>query len=232
MFNALAAGNSTINEKTHALLYFESIIVNNNVSNRLINSAFTNLLVQMLKQIKTPQIRIRLCSVIGLLIRHSTVIDNEIAESDLCPQLIEIMKDRNEKVRKKAIAALGEYMFYAATQLDDEQCEQCWEISDDAIHVIVRSLNQNEDETVRFYACKTLENITAQSNSAGDRFATPEAVTSLLSLFLAQPGSINEHMRISAAAALSHTCKLQPKLFPQIFIKVTPKLFFYTLAEG
>lgn len=69
----------------------------------------------MLKQIKTPQIRIRLCSVIGLLIRHSTVIDNEIAESDLCPQLIEIMKDRNEKVRKKAIAALGEYMFYAAT---------------------------------------------------------------------------------------------------------------------
>lgn len=115
MFNALAAGNSTINEKTHALLYFESIIVNNNVSNRLINSAFTNLLVQMLKQIKTPQIRIRLCSVIGLLIRHSTVIDNEIAESDLCPQLIEIMKDRNEKVRKKAIAALGEYMFYAAT---------------------------------------------------------------------------------------------------------------------
>jgi HEAT repeat protein len=29
--------------------------------------------------------------------------------------LIEIMKDKNEKVRKKAIAALGEYMFYAAT---------------------------------------------------------------------------------------------------------------------
>jgi len=25
------------------------------------------------------------------------------------------MKDKNEKVRKKAIAALGEYMFYAAT---------------------------------------------------------------------------------------------------------------------
>lgn len=104
-----------MNEKINALLYFESIIVNSNVSNRLINSAFMNLLVTMMKQIKTPQIRIRLCSVIGLLIRHSTVIDNEIAESDICAQLIEIMKDKNEKVRKKAIAALGEYMFYAAT---------------------------------------------------------------------------------------------------------------------
>ncbi len=89
------------------------------------------------------------------------MIDNEIAESDICAQLIEIMKDKNEKVRKKAIAALGEYMFYAATQLDDEQCEQCWEISDDAIAIIVKSLRDSEDETVRFYACKTLENITA-----------------------------------------------------------------------
>ena len=71
------------------------------------------------------------------------------------------MKDRNEKVRKKAIAALGEYMFYAATQLDDEQADSCWEISDEAINMIVISLKNTEDETVRFYACKTLENITA-----------------------------------------------------------------------
>jgi serine/threonine-protein kinase ULK4 len=94
--------------------------VNSNVSNRLINSAFMSLLVNMMKRIKTPQIRIRLCSVIGLLIRHSTVIENDLAESDIATQLIETMKDTNKSVRKKAIAALGEYMFYAATQLDDE----------------------------------------------------------------------------------------------------------------
>jgi HEAT repeat protein len=29
--------------------------------------------------------------------------------------LIEALKDKNEKVRRKAIAALGEFMFYAAT---------------------------------------------------------------------------------------------------------------------
>ena len=53
VYNALAS-NNTINEKTNALLYFESIIVNSNVSNRLINSAFMNLLVKMMKTMKSP----------------------------------------------------------------------------------------------------------------------------------------------------------------------------------
>ena len=81
------------------------------------------------------------------------------------------MSDRSVQVKKKAIAALGEYMFYAATQLDDELgAETCWEISDDAIQVMARSL-EDGDETVRFYSSKTIENITAQSLRAGIRFA-------------------------------------------------------------
>lgn len=36
------------------------------------------------------------------------------------------MEDKSEKVRRRAIAALGEYMFYAATQLDDETYADIW----------------------------------------------------------------------------------------------------------
>ena len=50
------------------------------------------------------------------------------------------MRDKQTKVRRKAIAALGEYMFYAATQLDDDQADPCWEIRDDAINAIIKSL--------------------------------------------------------------------------------------------
>lgn len=78
------ASNNTLNEKVNAILYFESIIVNSTVANRLINSAFMSLLARMMKSIKSPMIRVRLCSVIGLLIRHSTVIENEFAESEIC----------------------------------------------------------------------------------------------------------------------------------------------------
>lgn len=54
------------------------------------------------------------------------------------------MRDKNEKVRRKAVAALGEYMFYAATQLDDAQVDPCWEIRDEAINAIIKSLRVHE----------------------------------------------------------------------------------------
>lgn len=57
----------------------------------------------------------RLCSILGQLVRHSTVIGNDVAESGLCQSLVETVKDKNEKVRRKAIASLGELLFYAAT---------------------------------------------------------------------------------------------------------------------
>lgn len=99
---------------------------------------------------------------VGLLIRHSTIIYNELAEIDIASQLIQTLRDKNELVRRRAIAALGEYMFYAATQLDDEMADPVWELSKDAIEIIVLSLRSSEsDQIVRFYACKTLENICA-----------------------------------------------------------------------
>ena len=36
-----------------------------------------------------------------------------------------------------------------------------WEIPETAVNMLIHCLNNGEDETVRFYACKTLENITA-----------------------------------------------------------------------
>ena len=51
--------------------------------------------------------------------------------------MIYTLRDSNEKVRRRAIAALGEYMVYAAPQLGDEMAEAIWEPSDDAINIIV-----------------------------------------------------------------------------------------------
>ena len=109
------AASGTVNDKLNVLVYFESIILNSNVANRLINSAFMNLLIKLLKNVKSPHLKLRLCSILGQLVRHSTVIGNEVAESGLAPLLSEVISDKNEKVRRKAVASLGEFMFYAAT---------------------------------------------------------------------------------------------------------------------
>ena len=182
VYNAMAA-SGTVNDKLNVLVYFESIILNSNVANRLINSAFMNLLVKLLKNVKSPHLKLRLCSILGQLVRHSTVIGNEVAESGLAQLLSEVIGDKNEKVRRKAVASLGEFMFYAATQLDDEQADPVWSLNPIAIKSLVKALNQGEDEIVRFYACKTIENITAQSISAGCNFATLEVATLLLNIY-------------------------------------------------
>lgn len=34
--------------------------------------------------------------------------------------MADILKEKSEKVRRKAMAALGEYLFYGATQMDED----------------------------------------------------------------------------------------------------------------
>lgn len=130
------------------------------------------------------------------------------------------------------MASLGELLFYAATQLDDESQEgggASWEIPDSAIQILIVCLNNGEDEIVRFYACKTLENITAQSLSAGCSFATLKVATQLLNIYHTQT---NEIFKTSAAVSLSHICKLNTTLFPTIYESLTPRNFSAALSEG
>ena len=155
------ACSSKVNDKLNVLIYFESIIQNSNVANRLINSAFMTLLLKLLKTVKSPYLKQRLCSIIGQLIRHSTVIGSDVASSSIVKLLSECTKEKNEKVKRKAIASLGEYLFYAATQLDDDQADPIWEVPNIAVEAVINCLNVGEDEVVRFYACKTIENISA-----------------------------------------------------------------------
>ena len=55
-----------------------------------------------------------------------------------------------------------------------------------SVQVLIDCLDPNEDEVVRFYACKTIENITAQSISAGCSFANLEVGQKLLAIYHAQ----------------------------------------------
>jgi hypothetical protein len=98
-----------------------------------------------------------------------------------------------------------------------------------AISGLVQCLRQSEDEVVRFYACKSIENITAQSISAGCHFATLEVASLLLNVYHT---SQNESFRTSAAISVSHICKLNTTLFPTIFESITPKQFSTALFDG
>lgn len=113
-------------------------------------------------------------------------------------------------------------MFYAATQLDDEQADPVWELSPDAVKAVLNALRPAEDDVVKFYACKTIENITAQSVIAGEKFATKDCALLLLAIYHAK---LSEGFTVVSSVALSHLSKLSPQLFPLVFESVGPSKF-------
>ena len=133
-------------------------------------------------------------------------------------------------VKRRAVAALGEFLFYAATQLDeDNEDSKYWEIKEDAVITIYKQLGLDTDEVTKHYAVKTIENITAQSMSAGILFSTLDIATALLSVY---NSTSNEGLKISAAISISHICKLNTMIFPTIFESLTCQKYCTVLLEG
>lgn len=149
-------------EKVHVLGYFESIIQNSDIANYLFKSNFISYYMKLLKGFRMPSLRAKMCEILGLLIRHATSIDPDILKYGIINGFLEALKDKSEIVRRKAMAALGELLFYGATQVDEKVNE--WDLSMSLIHSLLKILkSQSEDEIVRIYCCKSIENITAQA---------------------------------------------------------------------
>jgi serine/threonine-protein kinase ULK4 len=223
IFSAL---NSSIIDKQNLLSYFESMILNSIVANKLINSAFVNVFIKILKNGKNPLIKARVCSILGQLLRHSTLINMELSQSGLFQALSDLVKDRNEKLARKAMAALGEYLFYASTQMDELKTE--WEIPNSIFLQVIRTIKSTEDEALKFYAVKTIENICAQSKKAGIKFSNPEVLSNLIGIY---NSSKHEIFRISAAVAISHMIKLNLALIPVLLDKLPGKVLVSGIIE-
>lgn len=149
----------------------------------------------------------------------------------ICGVLIDLIKvEKNDRVRRKGLAALGEYLFYAATQLDDEQADVVWEIPNSAITLLINGMKPTEDETVRFYVSKTVENITAQSQTAGHKFATLEIIKQLIMIY--SGGSKNENFKTSAVVAICNVCRLNTVLLSVFFENVPISSICVGLSEG
>ena len=223
IFTAL---NTPSVDKQNLLTYFESIILNAAVANKLINSVFVNYFIKLLKTGKNMMVKARVCSILGQLLRHSTLINNELSQSGLYQALSENTRDKNEKLSRKATAALGEYLFYAATQMDESQNE--WEIPTTIFALVMRTCKSAEDEAVRFYACKTIENISAQSQRAGCRFSTNDVMTTMISTYST---SKHESFRCSVSVVLSHIIRLNTSLIQSFLDKFPMKQISSSIGD-
>ncbi|KAL9648682.1 hypothetical protein ABK040_016309 [Willaertia magna] len=222
-------GNGDNTMKQNCLCYFETLCSDTQSANILVNSALMKIFVKMLKLYKSPMIRVRLCSVTGLLARHATYISGDLLTSETFEVFVElVLKDSGVKVKRRAIACLGELMFYVATQIPNQKENQQIELPQSVASSIIESL-KSTDEVVQHYATKTIENISSQSTMYSLKFSTPECVNSLVQIF---QSTKNEFLRGSAISSLSRMARNKATIATQSIDLITPKKFITLLKDS
>lgn len=136
----ILTGNTSSGEKQNVVRYLEMLSSNPDAANILTNGPVMLVLVKLLRQSKAHALRVQFASLIGLLIRHSTFIDEDLSHSGIISSLTEAVRDGQEKVRRFSMAALGELLFYISTQNEqnkdspaespakDSRCASTWQV--------------------------------------------------------------------------------------------------------
>uniref|UniRef100_A0A1S4DNC1 Serine/threonine-protein kinase RUNKEL-like n=1 Tax=Nicotiana tabacum TaxID=4097 RepID=A0A1S4DNC1_TOBAC len=231
---SIVSGNTASGEKQNLIRYLELLTSNAEAANILTNGPIMLVLVKMLRHSKASLLRAQLASLIGLLIRHSTFIGDELANSGILGALTDGLRDRQEKVRRFSMAALGELLFYISTQNEhardnkpmespskDSRPSSCWQVTSPIISLVSSVLRNGEDDITQLYALRTIENISSQGGYWSARFASQDVITNLCYIFRA-PGK-QDSMRLTAGSCLARLVRFNPSSIQRVIEKLSFK---------
>ena len=210
--------NNQQDELLNLLNYFQTIILNKHIANSIIESPFIQLLINFL-DINNDNIRIRVCNIIGYLIRYATNIEIPLDKYNLTEKLISfISNDYNINLKRKAISCLGEYLFFVAIQIEVEENQSEWNISKEALSILLFALNHS-DEKVKFYALKTIENISCKTKVSKTFFASnDDYINKIIDIY--NQNCENPEIHTSALSACSHLIRHQNSLLKNFVDKI------------
>ncbi|CAN6469255.1 unnamed protein product [Victoria cruziana] len=236
-------GSASPAEKQNTIKHLEILSAHPDAANILTNSSIMPVLVKMLKLSKASGLRVHLVSVIGLLIRHSTSIEADLASSGIIRALEDSLRDKQEKVRRYAMAALGELVFYIATQ--NENCSRdcgglaspakdgrstpVWQVTGSVIALISSILRKGEDDITQLYALRTIENVCSQGSDWAARFTSQEVIANLCYIFKAV--GKQESIRLTAGSCLVRLVRFSPPSIQSIVDKLSLKDITSGLAK-
>merc|ERR1719193_1164837 len=117
VYKSIAQGSLEV--KITTLIYLKQLCGHLQVADLVANSSLLRLVLKMIR-VRSPELRLRLWSLIGQLLRHSTFLEPNIQSLGIFDELmLALQAPREEQAeiqpRRKAAAALGELLFYVAT---------------------------------------------------------------------------------------------------------------------
>ncbi|KAF3551264.1 hypothetical protein DY000_02000797 [Brassica cretica] len=208
----LSGSCAGISEKQNLIRYLEKLSSNADAANILTNGPIMLMLVKVMRLSKNPAFRVQIASLIGLLIRHSTAIEDELANSGILDSLTNGLRDKHEKVRRFSMAALGELLFYISTQNEhndfkptespskETRSTSGWQVSSALISLVSSMLRKGEDDLTQLYALRTIENICSQGGYWASRFSSQDVISNLCYIYRA--AGKQESIRQTAGSCL------------------------------
>ncbi|RZR77020.1 hypothetical protein BHM03_00001969 [Ensete ventricosum] len=225
----ILTGTSQVSEKQNTIRYLEILSGNSDAANIIINGPVMLLLVKILRLSKVSALRVQVASAMGLLIRHSTFIETELANSGIINSLMDGLRDKHDKVRRFCMAALGELLFYISTQNDhsakdnnisespskESRSTSCW---------------QGEDDVAQLYALRAIENICSQGGDWASRFAGQDVIGNLCYIYKA--AGKQENTRLIAGSCLVRLARFCPSCIQYVFDKLSFKDTASAIIKG
>jgi serine/threonine-protein kinase ULK4 len=202
-FQSLASGGADdVNAQMNVLAYLHSLAHVPRVADTVINSALLPLLLDLVRRNRSSALRTVVVTLLGLLVRHATIV---VPNDEFVVTLADLTREASPPLRRRAVAALGELLFYIATQGEDEaSVTPAWTERSVGAAALVASLADSErDDTVKHYAARTIENTLAQASCAGRDLglASDDVRGRLVALFVRAPEL--SPLRAAASTALA-----------------------------
>ncbi|CAA7388649.1 unnamed protein product [Spirodela intermedia] len=236
-------GNAQVSEKQNVIKYIEILGGNTDAANIITNGPVMLLLVKMLRLPKASALRVQLASAIGSMIRHSTLIQTDLAASGIIAALTNGLRDKQDKVRRFSMAALGELLFYISTLNDqnkdlgalespskDNRSIPGWQVSSSVISLVSSLLRRGEDDLTQLYALRTIENICSQGGDWACRFTSQDTIGNICYIYKAI--GKQESTKLTAGSCLVRLARFNPQSIPLIFERLSFKETASTIIKG
>ncbi|KAJ4882519.1 Protein kinase family protein with ARM repeat domain [Raphanus sativus] len=242
IISVLTGSSAGISEKQNLIRYLETLSGNADAANILTNGPIMLVLVKVLRLSKTPAFRVQIASLIGLLIRHSTAIEDDLANSGILDSLTNGLRDKHEKVRRFSMAALGELLFYISTQNEHKDFKPTespskeirsasgWQVSNALISLVTSILRKGEDDLTQLYALRTIENICSQGAYWATRFSSQDLISNLCYIYRAV--GKQESMRQTAGSCLVRLARFNPPCIQTVVEKLSLKEIASSFVKG
>ncbi|XP_055984923.1 serine/threonine-protein kinase ULK4 [Sorex fumeus] len=218
--------------KLNLLCYLCVVSGHKELATRLLHSPLFQLLIQHLRIAPNWDIRAKVARVIGLLVSHTTELQENVPVIEAIVILTELIREnfRNSKLKQCLLPALGELIYLVATQEEKKKSpRERWTVPLAAYTVLMRCLREGEERVVNHMAAKIVENVCTTSSPQAQGFITGEIGPVLWYLF--RHSSVDS-LRITAISALCRITRHSPAAFQSIIEKVGLNTIISSLAPA